>query len=1084
MKRLLVTVRELVLGLGFALGAGLVAGPFAAPELAAQEKAAPEKAATSSEEAKKAFADAATLQNNNAFDVAIEEWEKFLKNYAKDPLAPKAQHYLGVCQLQLKQYDKAAAAFQAVIANNPKFDLIEDSYINLGSSQYAMALAGTAGMYEKAAATFAALGKAFPTGKYADSALFYQGESEYALGKKAEAAAAYEALLKQFEKTKHRGDALYALGVAQEELGKYPEAGATFDIYIKELPESPLLNEVRMRKAETVLQAGNFAGAEKMFAEVAAVKDFPQTDHAIFRQAYCVAKQDKFAEAGGLYARVASEFPKSVYLPEATMAAGRCFYRADKLEEAASWLAKAAAAGTKDAAEAGHWLCRIQIRSKKFAEAADQAAKLLAAGGDSPYVVNLKLDQADALYEIPARRAESLPLYAKLAADHPKHEVAPQSLYNAAFTALELKSYDVGLKHATAFLTAYPQDKLLPDVKYVAAECNLQLKKYPEAEAGYKEIIAASPQHADADLWRVRLGLISYLQMKYPETVAALSPVVATLKSPDLAAEAQFLIGASLFHTDKFAEAEKALAASVAANPKWRQTDEAMLLTARAQKKLNKVPEAKATIAKLIADFPASGLIDQAHYRLGEFAYGADDFKTALEEYEVVVTKTPDSAFAPYALYGKAWSQLKTKQFAPAAEVFTALLTKYPTHQLATDSYLGRAISRRQAGMLPGAVEDLDAYLKSNPELEKKSDALYEKGLALVALKKYPEALATLDALLKENAKYAGADKVLYEAGWAVKSQDKHAEAVPYFAQLAKEHPASPLAAEALFHVGEDQYDKKDYAQAAATYAACAGKNPGGDLGEKALYKLGWAHFQQKQFAEAQKQFDAQAAAFAAGPLVGDAVFMKAECLFRQEKYKEALPAYEAAAKVKASAPAMEVLTLLHGGQSASQEKQWEKSIELLSQVIKKFPENALVPEATYELGWAKQNSGQADEALKDYETAATKSRDQVGARARFMMGEVYFEKKQHAEAVREFQRAMFGYGAETAAAETKNWQAKSGYEAGRCTEVRIGTEKDAAAKAKLIADAKRFYTFVVEKHPTHELAAEAKKRLDVLAKL
>ena len=78
----------------------------------------------------------------------------------------------------------------------------------------------------------------------------------------------------------------------------------------------------------------------------------------------------------------------------------------------------------------------------------------------------------------------------------------------------------------------------------------------------------------------------------------------------------------------------------------------------------------------------------------------------------------------------------------------------------------------------------------------------------------------------------------------------------------------------------------------------------------------------------------------------------------------------------------------------------------------------------------------------------------------------------------------MFGYNGEAANAETKNWQAKSGFEAGRCTEVRLGAEKDAAAKAKLLADAKRFYTFVVEKHPKHELAAEAKKRLDVLAKL
>ena len=139
--------------------------------------------------------------------------------------------------------------------------------------------------------------------------------------------------------------------------------------------------------------------------------------------------------------------------------------------------------------------------------------------------------------------------------------------------------------------------------------------------------------------------------------------------------------------------------------------------------------------------------------------------------------------------------------------------------------------------------------------------------------------------------------------------------------------------------------------------------------------------------------------------------------------------------------------------------------------------------EAHYERGWARQNAGQTEDALKDYETAATKSRDHVGARARFMMGEILFTQKQQNEAIREFQRAMFGYGGDQASAETKNWQAKSGYEAGRCAEVQIAAA-NSDAKSKLIADAKRFYTFVIEKHPQLELAAEAKKRLDVLGKL
>jgi hypothetical protein len=49
---------------------------------------------------------------------------------------------------------------------------------------------------------------------------------------------------------------------------------------------------------------------------------------------------------------------------------------------------------------------------------------------------------------------------------------------------------------------------------------------------------------------------------------------------------------------------------------------------------------------------------------------------------------------------------------------------------------------------------------------------------------------------------------------------------------------------------------------------------------------------------------------------------------------------------------------------------------------------------------------------------------------------------------------------------------------------VQINEAKDAAEKTKHINDAKRFYTFVADKHPQHELAADAKKRLDVRSKL
>lgn len=1069
------------------LGGCLAAFAMLASVASAQNADAPAAggaAAKSSPEAERIYLDGRNYQNGGAFDLAAIEWAKLVKDFPKDPLADKAQHYLGVCLLKLDKPAEAEAALQAVVKNYPKFDLLEDTLLSLGACQYAQAAAGKQDRYAAAAATFESLLKQFPKGQYVEQALYFAGESQYAQGKKPEAIAYYERLLGEFPEGSRRSEALYALGVAQEELGKFAEAGQAYDQFLADFAASPLATEVKMRKAETVLQAGDARAAGKMFAEVAAVKGFAAADHALFRQALCEVKQDRFAEAGAIYARIPTEFPQSASAAEATIAAGRCFQRAEKYGEASQWFEKAIAAGDRHAAEAAHWQCKILLKSGQPVEAAALAEKQLAAGGESPYLIDLALDRGDALFEIPDQRAEALAVYRKLADAEPQHALAPQARYNAAFAALDLKQYPQAIDEAAAFLKAYPQDRLVPDVTYVAAEAQLQLQNYAEAEKGYAQLLQIAKEHPDREVWQVRQGLVAHLQKKHPDTIAILSPVVGQLKSPAAISEAQYLIGASQYQSEQFAEAAKSLAASLAADPKSRQAPEALLLLARVQARGGDYAAAVASVERVLKEFPASPLLDQAHYRLGEFAYAKDDFAGAKTAYERVLKDWPQSAFAPYALYGQGWAQTKAKEFAAAADSFSQLLTSYPRHALEADSLYARAMCRRQAGAAKEAIADLDAFLATTPAAARKSEALYEKGLAQAALGDQAAAAATFAAILAADPQFAATDKVLYELAWAEKSQNKHAEAAARFARLSQEFGDSPLAAEAWFHVAESHYEKKDYAAAVQAYGQAQAKSPLGELAEKTAYKLGWAHYQQKKYDDALRAFTEQLAAGGQGTLAADARFMQAECLFRMEKYSDAYAAYQVAAKEKASSPVIEVLTLLHGGQSASQLKNWEGAVSLLAAIPEKFPETPLLAEAMYELAWARQNSGQKAEALADYEAAATKSRDHVGARARFMMGELHFAEKKYDLAIQEFRRAMLGYGGEQGAAEAKNWQAKSGYEAGRCAEVQIAAAGDAAKKQQLIRDARQFYTFVVEKHASHELAAEAKKRLEVLKSL
>jgi len=318
---------------------------------------------------------------------------------------------------------------------------------------------------------------------------------------------------------------------------------------------------------------------------------------------------------------------------------------------------------------------------------------------------------------------------------------------------------------------------------------------------------------------------------------------------------------------------------------------------------------------------------------------------------------------------------------------------------------------------------------------------------------------------------------VLYDLAWAQKDQGQEDDAAATFANLVERFAESPLAADATFNVGERHYAtgseqarqgeteaaRGSFRQAALSYHAAMGKAGATELGERAVHKLGWAQFRQDEFQKAHGTFAYQRQNWPQGSFAGDAAFMQGECLFKLGEYQQALEVYTQVGE--AAGPEFAALSLLHGGQAACKLKQWEQGLALLTRFVAEHPDNEQLPEATYEQAWAKQNLGQQDEALTLYEQVTASTDREVAARARFMIGEIYFEKKDHREAVRNFFKVAYGYG-------YPEWQANAHYEAGRCFEV---LEKPDQAVSS--------YREVVEKFPDSDKAALAQMRLDELDK-
>ncbi len=152
-----------------------------------------------------------------------------------------------------------------------------------------------------------------------------------------------------------------------------------------------------------------------------------------------------------------------------------------------------------------------------------------------------------------------------------------------------------------------------------------------------------------------------------------------------------------------------------------------------------------------------------------------------------------------------------------------------------------------------------------------------------------------------------------------------------------------------------------------------------------------------------------------------------------------------------------------------------QQALDLVADFATRHPRFESLPEVSYEEAQAHHYLGNPAKAEPLYEAITGKTSREVAAKARFMIGELYFEKavaagaaadkkKALQDAIKHFYNGAYGYGYPT-------WSANALYEAARCLE-QLGN----------LPTAKKRYQELIDKYPESDKAPLAKKRLEQLA--
>jgi TolA-binding protein len=1027
------------------------------------------------------------LLRQRKYDLAAEEFERFLKSGATGSEVQDARFGLANARLYQGRYPDAVRAYEDFLKDGAGDPRALTARYRLGELSY---LLGDLPKACRELETYTAAANGHPG---LEMAWTYLGDVHSGLNDPARAKAAYEKSIASYPKGRMADRARFGLGRA--------------------------LSEVANRDQ-----------ALELFQKLARQGSAEWTDRAWLQIGLIRQSAGEFAEAAEALATLEQAAPQSTLRSEARFVRAKCLLRLGRAQDAEALLRPLAADPNQPfAPRAALELATFDLdRSRPDAALAtlDDALKRFPKSPEAPALL---FRSAEALQK-QNRRAEAQARFLKLAESDPKDPWADDALKRAAQLALEQEDTATVRRLVATFAAHYPGSALLPEVRLIEARA-ASLQGKPSEVVAILELLLAPPpgkvQQKTASLppglsqaVRYELGIAYRALGRSADAEAALSKLATEASSP-FTADAQFLLGQAHVEGGRYAAAIAPLEKYLAANPKGEVAEFALAHLVVARIGTDRWEDAGKALAILADQFPQSKLLPPSRVRLAEAALRAHQPQRALEQLRLVVDLEPAKG-AParettgggsgtvalplriraLAGLGRALSELGKP--VDAANAFARILELAPNDPVASQIALERGRSLESGQESAAAIDAYAQVIQRFGNSEQASLARLARARLLAKLGRNKEAAAEFKQFFAgPNAPTILAtgglpeDAVLAEWGWALLDAQQPVEADRVFARLLHDHPQSPYAADARFNLAESANEARDYekvvqllsplaalrpAHPQSRAAADEAKNddstrsgrpvPGQDeslrrLMPAVLYRLGRTHFELKDWQPALATFDRLLAEFPDNPYRREATFLRGVTALKQGNFAVALAGFSALLEEPAveSDPKGFIPSIrLRQIECWVGLKRWKDVLEGTQALKRAMPAGeSAIAELDYARGRALLGLGQLQTARTTFQAviSARKGKDDdLAARAQLMCGESYFHEDQFHEALREFLKVDILY-------QAPRWQAAALLEAGKVYE-----------RLDQWADAAETYQRLLSQFPHDPSAGEAKNRL------
>lgn len=166
------------------------------------------------------------------------------------------------------------------------------------------------------------------------------------------------------------------------------------------------------------------------------------------------------------------------------------------------------------------------------------------------------------------------------------------------------------------------------------------------------------------------------------------------------------------------------------------------------------------------------------------------------------------------------------QDYEQAIKVSNRYLNQYPDGIHKRDAILFKAYAQYELGEFQQAYNSMKTFISLYPEDPKSSDMQYYAGECMFNLKKFEQAIKEYQLTYRRYPKSELAAAAFYNEGWCYYELQQPEIMIETFKLLAQRYPESEFAPHGLFTIGDYYYNIKDYQNASVYYSELKNRYP------------------------------------------------------------------------------------------------------------------------------------------------------------------------------------------------------------------------------------------------------------------